>query len=691
MNAELGAVCNRALEALFNGALQGIFVVGLFWLGLKLTPGLNAATRYAANFAALLIVAALPLLEFARLSDWGGQTEGIVEESESPVLSAIPEPEETAASAPVAEFVQTTEATEPLSAADEPDEPAATGSTSWKFSVPAIVAATLLTVWVFIAACRLARLLRQCFLLRAIKRKAQPAPQDLEERFAVLRREMRVRRRVELVLSEVLPAPIAAGFLHARILLPSKLVLAERPARLDGILRHELAHVCRWDDWTNLIQQMAHAIFFFHPAVCWLSSRLSVEREIACDDHALAALSSRREYALLLTEFASRMQGRDWAAAPGAWSKNGQLKERIAMILNADRNRSTRLGRASAALLTVAAALVALFAMQAGPRVALADDSAAESGAATTASITVSSEDGVQTITATPPAAGIVAPAVIATEPHGLVAASGPRVKSDLHIAPPSIAVAANVAPMASVALPALPALAADLPPDPPNAGNPPSPRNRDLEKRLERLERLVDKLANEKKGERKSDMHFEFKDDFGPKFQEKMAKLETDLKNKFENPEWQRGIEEHAKRAAEEAARHAEKMSRDMARLNEKFQNRNITEEKHIEIHSDGAPADVKRRALEEQHRALEKQLHAIERQLQAIEQEHDHADRDRERAERDRERADRDRERADRDRQRAEQERNRAREQADQDRQEKQNKDADESPKPEPKKRKQ
>ena len=45
-------------------------------------------------------------------------------------------------------------------------------------------------------------------------------------------------------------------------------------------------------DWTNLLQKLVRAVFFFHPAVWWIENRLSLEREMACDDMVLAQTAS---------------------------------------------------------------------------------------------------------------------------------------------------------------------------------------------------------------------------------------------------------------------------------------------------------------------------------------------------------------------------------------------------------------
>ena len=60
------------------------------------------------------------------------------------------------------------------------------------------------------------------------------------------------------------------------------------PEELKYILLHELAHLRRRDDWTNLAQKVLKALLFFLPSVWWIERRLSLDREMACDDAVLA-------------------------------------------------------------------------------------------------------------------------------------------------------------------------------------------------------------------------------------------------------------------------------------------------------------------------------------------------------------------------------------------------------------------
>jgi hypothetical protein len=115
------------------------------------------------------------------------------------------------------------------------------------------------------------------------------------------------------------------------------------PEEIKVVLLHELAHLRRWDDWTNLAQQIVKAAFFFHPAVWWIEGRLTLEREMACDDMVLAQTASPRAYASSLISFAEKLQNaRALTLAQALVSRMRDMSLRVTQIL--DTKRPTRIG-----------------------------------------------------------------------------------------------------------------------------------------------------------------------------------------------------------------------------------------------------------------------------------------------------------------------------------------------------------
>jgi len=75
--------------------------------------------------------------------------------------------------------------------------------------------------------------------------------------------------------------------------------IAERltPEQLRAILAHELSHVRRRDNLTGFVHMLVEAVFWFHPLVWWIGTRLVEEREPACGEEVLRPGSEPEVYA----------------------------------------------------------------------------------------------------------------------------------------------------------------------------------------------------------------------------------------------------------------------------------------------------------------------------------------------------------------------------------------------------------
>jgi GWxTD domain-containing protein len=92
-------------------------------------------------------------------------------------------------------------------------------------------------------------------------------------------------------------------------------------------MEHELAHVRRHDYAVNVLQTLIEGLLFYHPAVWWLSSRIRHERELCCDQAAIARCGDRVVYSRALLELEQMRAGFALAAT------GGRLSDRIGRIL----------------------------------------------------------------------------------------------------------------------------------------------------------------------------------------------------------------------------------------------------------------------------------------------------------------------------------------------------------------------
>lgn len=166
---------------------------------------------------------------------------------------------------------------------------------------------------------------------------------------------LRIQRQLKLVVSPTLDSPVVVGLFRATVILPTSFASGLAPDLVEAIFAHELAHVKRLDFLFNLIQSMLESLFFYHPAVWWLSRRIREERENCCDDMAASAVCSAVTVGrALLTLEEQRIQ----QLKPALGADGGVLAERVRRLLG----KSTGSGRSQSGFSLVAAALlVSLF------------------------------------------------------------------------------------------------------------------------------------------------------------------------------------------------------------------------------------------------------------------------------------------------------------------------------------------
>lgn len=188
-------------------------------------------------------------------------------------------------------------------------------------------------------------------------REIFPPSQHWRTRFDDLCKLAGVHKGIELAESALVQVPVVIGALKPIVLLPLGTFAGLPAQQIEAILAHEIAHIRRHDYIVNIIQTIACVLFFYHPAVWWLSSRMRIEREHCCDDMAVAVSGSPIALAKALVVLQERaMTPRTVLAATG--HNKYQLLQRIRRIAGQPSERTTPVGRLVAVSLLLAALLV---------------------------------------------------------------------------------------------------------------------------------------------------------------------------------------------------------------------------------------------------------------------------------------------------------------------------------------------
>ena len=159
-------------------------------------------------------------------------------------------------------------------------------------------------LWLLGFTLMLGRLLLALRYVRRLRHRVSPVPEAWQQALARLVARAGLARPVALRASALVPSPLVIGYLKPVILLPLSVASGLRPAELEMILAHELAHILRRDYLFNFVQTLAETVFFYHPAVWFLAGVLHAERENCCDDLAAQLGGNPRQLARALAALA---------------------------------------------------------------------------------------------------------------------------------------------------------------------------------------------------------------------------------------------------------------------------------------------------------------------------------------------------------------------------------------------------
>lgn len=335
----LSSLARIVVEALFNGLWQGIALCIFISCALACHRRANASTRYAIWCLALAAVACLPLVRTRAPRRAAVSRITIVEEPTRPVLRRSTMP------VPLHPHIETHAVT-----------PLATVHLRNRWQV------ILFGMWAAGTLLMLTRLFWSYLYVRRLRRTSTPLQAPYQNRLSEWLSVDGGSRCVKLHSTPGITTPMSVGPLDPLILMPESLLGRLTEKESDQVLLHELAHIRRGDNWTNLFQKLVEALLFFHPAVWWTAKRLNLERESACDDWVVHITGELRPYAACLAKLVEVVTPAPQPLlATGIFRGTKQITTRIERLLDSRRNRTPRaswITLAPAVLMLAAAGLV---------------------------------------------------------------------------------------------------------------------------------------------------------------------------------------------------------------------------------------------------------------------------------------------------------------------------------------------
>jgi len=344
---------------------KATLIMAIARLLLAALPRASAATRHLVATAALVGVAAMPVLTFV-IPAWNvaglvstPPPVGAPEARTTP--TATPAPTPTANTVGVGD-VESSRLGTALNIAKAtgvvPEEPLSAmtramnvTSSTWKGLI--VIAVDL------VALLMLSQMLLGILGVWHVARHSEEVTHD--EALLELDRardQLALERDVRLLRSSRISVPVLWGFFKPVLLLPAD-VVTWPVERLRVVLLHELAHLKRFDGISLILTRIAACVFWYHPLAWSLERAGRNDCERACDDLVLASGTKPSDYADHLLAIARSMPTFDpFRSVTLAMSRKTQLEGRLLSILQPHVARRVFSGRRVAVACAVVVACI---------------------------------------------------------------------------------------------------------------------------------------------------------------------------------------------------------------------------------------------------------------------------------------------------------------------------------------------
>ncbi len=137
--------------------------------------------------------------------------------------------------------------------------------------------------------------------------------------------------------------PGVFGIFRPILILPQGIAERLTATQFEAVLAHELCHARRRDNLAAAVHMLVATLFWFHPLVWWIESRLVDERERACDEEVLRAAADPQDYAEGIVQVCRFYLQSPVVCVSGVTGAN--LKRRVEAIMTNRRAHGLNTGR----------------------------------------------------------------------------------------------------------------------------------------------------------------------------------------------------------------------------------------------------------------------------------------------------------------------------------------------------------
>ena len=327
--------------------------MGAVWLGLRALPKLGPTSRYTLWLCTLIALVTIPILS-AFATGAAGEPKAAL-----PAV-ALHQPRSLGGAPQSGPFSKLPNHPEAADAASVPAAQSVAAQRARPIVIPQTVVLAVALLWLLVTFGRMLRLLADFRAIHAIRRDGKVWSRTHD---------------FPIYLSDRVSVPLAIGFLRPAVILPSSIFEHVDERALEAVIIHEIAHLHRYDVWTNALARVSEALLTLNPASWLVMRRLSIERELACDDCVVARTGDGNAFARALAAMAGLAGGRVPIAAAGAIGSRHFLVVRIERLLDS-RPRRLQLSLSALGGVLMLLALIAFTVQAVSPALAFAPQGA---------------------------------------------------------------------------------------------------------------------------------------------------------------------------------------------------------------------------------------------------------------------------------------------------------------------------
>ena len=221
--------------------------------------------------------------------------------------------------------------------------------------------AFLFLLWLVGVLVILVLLIRRMSFVKELVAQSEPAKNRLLDVLNECRRQVGIRRNIELRLSNNMSAPAVCGLFEPTILVPTALLEKLSPDKLRAVLVHELVHIKRADIWVNSVQTVLQIIYFYNPFVWLANAMVRRVREQAVDEMVLVTLKPEtKNYSNTLIDIAEMAFWKTSLSLRliGVVESKKALHRRIRHMLNRPIPKSAKIGIAGLIAIIITASIL---------------------------------------------------------------------------------------------------------------------------------------------------------------------------------------------------------------------------------------------------------------------------------------------------------------------------------------------